>query len=488
MITAGMWFWWLGISAALGGEVAFDSVFEDRTMRVDYYHGGNAKEDWISLDHVYVQGSWAGSRTRLADPFDNGRYQVKVLEPSSGKILYSRGFDSIFSEYKTTQSALQGQWRVFHETALIPCPRQKILLEMSIRGPDQQLKPLWKTEIDPASPSVLRREPPGQVKILWAQKSGDPHKKVDLAILGEGYTPREEKKFQRDVTRFAAILFSQEPYKRLQAQFNVVGVLSPSEESGCDEPRRSIYKRTALGLTFNSLGLDRYVLTEDNRALRDVAGHVPYDALLIMLNHKRYGGGGIYNLFATFPADNERSPYVFLHELGHSFAGLGDEYFTSPVAYESFFDAKVEPSEPNVTALLDPRALKWKELVEGGTPLPTPWTKEGFEAMERDYQKVRARLNDELDEKYKQHAPLAELTRLEAQSEAVTREHAGKLKAYLGQDPNRDKVGAFEGAGYQAKGLYRPMIDCIMFSSGQKPYCQVCEKAIEKTIQRFQEP
>ncbi len=479
---------WMGLVAALGAGQAFDAVFEDRTMRVDLYHGGSASEEWIALDRVHVQGIWAGSRTRLIDPFNNGRYRVQVLDPASGRVLYSQGYDTYFGEYKTTPPAAQGQTRVFHESALIPCPRQRILLQVDSRAPDQSWKLLWKTDLDPGGVSVLREEPRGAVKLVWGHKGGDPHVKVDMAILGEGYTAREEKKFQRDVLRFTEILFSQEPYKRLRARFNVVGVLSPSEESGCDEPRRSIFQRTALGLTFNSLGLDRYVLTEDNRALREVAGHVPYDTLVIMLNTKRYGGGGIYNLYATFPSDNERSPYVFLHELGHSFGGLGDEYFTSPVAYQAFYTAKAEPAEPNVTALLDPTKLKWKELLDQGVLLPTPWTKEGFEAMEREYQAVRAKQNDGLDQKYREHAPPSELNRLDAESERLSRQHSARLNAYLAKDPSFGKVGAFEGAGYQAKGLYRPMIDCMMFSSGKKPYCKVCERAIERTIQHLTEP
>ncbi len=184
-------------------------------------------------------------------------------------------------------------------------------------------------------------------------------------------------------------MFSQEPFRSSRDRFNVRGVWAASNESGADEPARGIWRDTAIGTRFDSLGSERYLLTEDNRSLRAIAAHVPYDTLYVMVNTPRYGGGGIYNLFCTFTTDNQWSPYVFLHEFGHSFAALADEYYSSDVAYTDFFPRGVEPIEPNITALLDPKALKWADLATPGTPIPTPWGKAEFDAAEVAYQKRR---------------------------------------------------------------------------------------------------
>jgi hypothetical protein len=248
-----------------------------------------------------------------------------------------------------------------------------------------------------------------------------------------------------------------------------------------------VFKNTALGATFNSLGSERYLLTENNRALRDTAAHVPYDALYILVNHDRYGGGGIYNLYCTFTADNQWHRYLFLHEFGHSFAGLADEYYTSSVAYNDFYPRGVEPTEPNITALLDPDNLKWKDHVSVGVSIPTPWEKEAFDEMDLAYQKIRTEINDEMAEMKRRKAPPDEITKREEESEKLSRDHAEKVDAYLMQSRFSGKVGAFEGAGYSAQGLYRPMLDCLMFTKGDKPFCKVCEMAVIRIIRFYSE-
>jgi hypothetical protein len=325
------------------------------------------------------------------------------------------------------------------------------------------------------------------VKVFEMIESGHPHQKVDVAIIAEGYTKEEEEKCRADLERFADILFSQEPYRTYKDMFNIYGVYKPSEQSGCDEPRRGVFKNTALGASFNSLGSERYLLTEDNKALRDVAAHAPYDALFIMVNHERYGGGGIYNLFCTFTTDNQWHRDLFLHEFGHSFAGLGDEYYTSSVAYDEFYPRGVEPTEANITALLDPENLKWKDLITPGVGIPTPWEKEAFDKMDMDYQKIRQDINQKIEEMKRHQAPQDEIERIVQKSEQLSKQHADKLDAYLAKSKYRDKVGAFEGAGYSAKGLYRPMLDCLMFTKGDKPYCKVCERAIIRVIKHYSE-
>ncbi len=472
---------------AAASPLDFDKYFIDRTMRIDTFHGGDAKEEFITLDWVYDQGIWAGSQKNLLDPFDLGRYCLKVYDAASGELIFSRGFDSYFGEYKTTDWALRGIKRTYQESALIPYPKNKIIFTVELRNRENILQPIFRAEIDPADVFISRESLVGGVKVFQVLKSGGPHEKVDIAFIAEGYTAAEEKKFLADLKRFAEVLFSLEPYKSRPDLFNLSGVFKPSAESGCDEPSHGSYKNTAVGASFDSLGSERYVLTENNKSLRDIAAHVPYDALVIMVNHKRYGGGGIYNLFCTFTTDNQWYEYLFLHEFGHSFAGLADEYYTSAVAYNEFYPKGVEPLEPNITALLDPNNLKWKDLATPGIEIPTLWEKEEFDRMDTAYQKVRAEIDARIAAMKRAGAPQADVERLEQESEKLSREQANKVDGYLRGSKFWGMIGALEGAGYSAQGLYRPAVDCLMFTKGAKPFCKVCETAVRRVIKFYTE-
>lgn len=463
----------------------FDKYFLDRTMRVDYFHIGHAKEELVTLDQVYQQGIWAGSKKNLIDGFDYGRYCIKVYDFASGTLIFSKGFDSYFGEYQTTAAAGRGVKRTYHESALIPCPKNKIKFSLESRDRQNLSHPVYSSEIDPASITVLKKPLSSGVKVFELLKSGDPHQKVDIAFIAEGYTSKEEPKLKADLERFVQVLFKLEPYKSQKNQFNIYGVFKASDDSGCDEPSHGSFKNTAVNATFDSLGSERYVLTEDNRSLRDIAAHVPYDALFIMVNHKRYGGGGIYNFYCTFTVDNQWYEYLFLHEFGHSFAGLGDEYYTSDVAYNEFYPKGVEPREANITALLDPKNLKWKKMVGPGIEIPTLWEKAEFDQKDNAYQKVRQDINDKIAKMKRSGAPAAEAAKVEAESERLSKEHADWVDQFLAKSKYAGKIGAFEGAGYAAKGLYRPALDCLMFTKGTKPFCRVCEEAVRRMIQFY---
>jgi len=479
----------LFIPGALSAQTSlnFDDYFVDKTMRLDYFHTGDAKEEWITVDQVYEQGTWAGSQRNLVDNFDNGRYYAKIYDSSSGQLLFSKGFDSYFGEYKTTNQALKGIKRAYHETILIPYPKKNIRFTLEVRNRENILLPLFSQEIDPSSVSIIKENLDKKVKIFEIRKNGSPHEKVDIAFIAEGYTSEEEEKVEADLKRFTEIFFNHEPYKTYKDRFNIYGVFKPSEESGCDEPRPGIFKNTALNATFNSLGSERYLLTEDNKSLRDIAAHVPYDTLFIMINHKRYGGGGIYNLYCTFTVDNQWYEYLFLHEFGHSFAGLADEYYTSSVAYNEFYPRGVEPAEPNITAFLDPKSLKWKDSLTPHIEIPTPWEKENFDKMDLAYQKIRREINEKITRMKREKAPQAEVEKVEQESDRLSRDHAKKVDDHFSKSRFRDKVGVFEGAGYSAKGLYRPMLDCLMFTKGKKPFCKVCEQAVVRVIKYYSE-
>ena len=334
---------------------------------------------------------------------------------------------------------------------------------------------------------IVREKLSDDVQVIEQVRNGAPGDKADLAVLAEGYTAAEEGKFRQDLARFSDLLLGQEPYKSFRERFNIYGLFKASRESGCDEASFGQFKNTALASGFDAFGSERYLLTADNRAMRDMAAHVPYDAILIMVNHARYGGGGIYNLYCTFTTDNQWRDYLLMHEFGHSFSGLADEYYTSAVAYNEFYPPGVEPLEANITALLEPGNIKWKELVTKKTAVPTPWEKAAFEAMDKTYQKKRREMNELIAARKRADAPREEVEALQVRSEEMSRLNGLAVNSFFRKSRFQGKVGAFEGAGYAAKGLYRPMLDCLMFSRGLRPLCTVCEQAVINTIRYYSE-
>jgi hypothetical protein len=468
--------------------IAFDNYFLDKTMRIDYFHVGDSKSEIITLDKIYQYGTWGGSLKHLIDNFNNGKYYFKIYDAATKTLIYSKGFDSYFGEYKTSDDGLNGIKKTYHESAIIPYPKQKIIFAIEMRGKDNLLSEIYRSEINPDDLLIIKDAVSDKnVKVIESLKSGDPHIKVDVVILAEGYTVTEEKKFRNDLARFTKIFFNQEPYKSNKDKFNVYGVFKASEESGVDEPDHNSFKKTALSATFYSLGSERYLLTEDNKTMRDLAANVPYDAIYIMVNHKRYGGGGIYNLYCTFTADNQWHEYLFLHEFGHSFAGLADEYYTSDVSYNDFYPKGIEPVEPNITALVDKTNIKWKPYLTHGVEIPTPWEKEVFDSTDLAWQKIRREQNNKIAELKRNKVPEADVKKLQDEYDSKDREHQKWIDDYFRRSKFHNMVGAFEGAGYASKGIYRPMLDCIMFSKGKKPFCKVCEETIKKVINYYSE-
>ncbi|MEP6636911.1 MAG: M64 family metallopeptidase, partial [Acidobacteriota bacterium] len=261
-------------------------------------------------------------------------------------------------------------------------------------------------------------------------------------------------------------LFETSPFKEHRNDFNVWAICPPARESGISRPSTGIYHDSPLGATYDAFGSERYVLTFDNRALRKTAAFAPYEFIEVIANNRTYGGGGIFNLYSTVAIDNAFANYVFVHEFGHHFAGLADEYYTSSVAYAPATE-RVEPWEPNATALLDPNKLKWRELVSPGSPIPTPWNKEAFETYSREIQKRRVQLR-------KEKGP-------ESEMEALFREELAHEREMFAREKYAGRVGAFEGAIYESRGYYRPEIDCIMFTRTNH-FCAICRRAIERVI------
>lgn len=468
--------------------INFNDYFVNQTMRIDYYHIGDAANEIVTLDQVYQYGIWAGSLNNLLDNFNNGAYYYKVYDAGSGKLIFSRGFDSYFKEYQTSEEASKGIKRTYHESAIIPFPKNKIKFVLEKRDRQNNLNEVFSAEVDPADLYIIKSTATDKsIKIIKSHYSGDSHVKVDVVILAEGYTEKEQKKFEKDLKRYTDLFLSHEPYKSNKDKFNIYGLFKASQESEIDEPGANIYKNTTLSTRFYSLGSERYVLTEDNKAMRDLAEYVPYDAIYIMCNSARYGGGGIYNFYCTFSSDNQFSPYIFLHEFGHSFGGLADEYYTSDVAYNEFYPEGQEPVEPNITRMLDKNNLKWKNLITPEIELPTPWEKENYDKMDYAWQKERRELNKHIAELKRTKASQKEIAAAQNEYSEKDKVHSVEVDKYLMNSKYWGKVGAFEGAGYSAKGVYRPMIDCLMFSKGTKPFCKVCEEHVAKVIKQYTE-
>ena len=457
----------LWLLAVAGSATAQTSA----TLRVDYVHSGNALQDHYALERMVIEPlPWAGNPQRPLDDTDRGQNLFEVVEPKTAKVLYSRGFSTIFGEWRTTEEA-QRMSRAFQESLRFPMPTQPVRIRVLSRDERNAFSVVWSVDVDPADVQIQRKTGPAPSPLVELRRSGPPEQKVDLLIIGDGYSDADAAKFEADARRLTAHLFSVAPFSERANDFNVWGLRVPSE-SGVSRPSSGNYRWSQLGTRYDIFGSERYVLTLDNRALREVAQFAPNDFIEILVNNETYGGGGIFGQFSTAAAGSAWANYLFVHEFGHHFAALADEYYTSPVAYQSG-DERPEPWEPNVTALRDPSRVKWRERLSSGAALPTPWPKAEFEKFQREYQKKRAALRSA-------NRPESEMNDLFNTERAFTNNLFAKA-------PNRELIGAFEGANYQASGYYRSSMQCLMFDRSDK-FCRVCQDAVSEIIDLYSRP
>ncbi len=403
----------------------FSDYFYPKTLRVDYYHTGNEKMDMYSIDEMIEESYWGGSMKNLIDTFNYGNYKAEVFDLESGKLIYSRGYSSLFYEWKFTKEA-KYITKTFTETFVMPYPKKDIRLVFNSRDSKGNFVSSFEFKIK-ADNYFIKKDSKNESAVFKVLNNGDPAKKVDIVLLPEGYTKSEMKLFKEDCEKFAKYLFEFSPYSENKEKFNINAVLAPSAESGTDIPKDNIWKQTILGTSFYTFDNERYLMTTDNKSVRDYASNVAYDQIYILVNTTKYGGGAIFNHYATSVNSNFMAKYIFVHEFGHSFAGLGDEYYTSDVAYTNIFDLGIETWRPNLTTLVD-FGKKWKYLISEDTPIPTP-----------DILKYR------------------------------------------------NSTGVFEGGGYQAKGIYRPAHNCLMKSFDTDEFCEVCKISIQQMIDFYSE-
>ena len=451
-------------------DVTFQDYFQDTTMRFDYYHTGTATEEHFSPDQMVNDGSWAGSKTQLIDELRLGKYFFEVQDPQTGKILYSRGYSSIYGEWETTPEAKK-EWGVFHESVRFPWPIEKIKLVIYIRNREQEFEQAWSYLVNPDDRKVNPAELNSPYNTYDVAVNGNPTEKVDIVVLGEGYTRYEMDEFHKDAEKFAEALFSTEPFASRKEDFNIRAVQVPAPNSGLNHPQQGIANRSALSVTYGAFGSQRYALGYENKKIRNAASAVPYEYTALLMNDSIYGGGGIYNLYITAAADNAFHEYLFVHEFGHHFASLADEYYASSTAYEMGSDI-VEPYELNVTTYTDKNKMPWGDMIKEDTPLPTPWGKEQFDTHSREIQKEREEMRNARTS--------------ERKMENFFKEQREWEENYLNNIEYAGEIGAYEGAMYHSHGIYRSQPNCIMFTRTDR-FCAACKRAINKVIDQYTE-
>ena len=404
------------------GQVEYDKYFTDNQLRIDYYLFGNADTVSYALDKLVKEPKWGGPRVQLVDEMNYGMYFFEVTLPKSDVVLYSHGYCLLFGEWQTTEEA-QKINKGFHESVVMPFPKETVWVTFYAKDDRLKTSEMMQIVVDP-NDYFIKPAPQLPYEILNIYGDYPVENAVDIVLLPDGYTEQEMEKFDRDCQFFVQSLFNYEPYTRYKDRFNVRAIKVPSQDSDITMPGDKLYRNTALSCSFWTFDSERYCMTYDNETMKTLAGQVPYDQIYILANTKKYGGGGIFNSYCVSTTGNSYSSDVIIHEFGHGFAGLADEY-----AYDGTdnYCLEVEPWEPNITTLIGFDS-KWQDMIGKKTPVPTP-----------------------VEKKY------------------------------------NNTVGVYEGAGYQKTGIYRPMIDCLMNTFNGKKFCPVCERAIERMIKHYTE-
>lgn len=406
-------------------KAQYDVYFTDQQLRIDYYIYGNADSCHYAFDKYIMEPKWGGTRNNMIDSLEYGDYLFEVTLHDSDVVIYSKGYCNLFGEWQTTAEALSVV-KGFNESVIMPYPKEIVDVIFYLKDYDGNIVEKMRLVVNPDN-YFIQEAKKMPYSIYNVHGDHNPEKAVDVVILPDGYTKEEMGKFIKDCDFFRESLFSYEPYASYKDKFNIKAVMAPSEDSGVSIPGEDIWKNTVLNCSFYTFDSERYCMSYDNQSIRNLAGMVPYDQIYILVNSSKYGGGGIYNFYCVSCTDDHFSSDVIIHEFGHGFAGLGDEYYEDNTSYTGFYNLNIEPWEPNLTTLVDFES-KWKDMLKSKTPIPTPSDKRFAE-----------------------------------------------------------EIGVFEGGGYESKGVYRPKADCLMKTFKGDVFCEVCQRAIERMILYYAE-
>lgn len=402
----------------------FNDFFSDKTLRVDYIFSGNQDKQYISLDELSQLPSWAGRRHNLSDLPLKGNGEIEMKDKKTGTIIYRTSFSTLFQEWLTTDEA-KSISKGFENTYLLPYPLLAVDIKVSLKDSRGNVTTSLTHTVDPIDILIHKRGTDNITPHRYIIKNGTPEDCIDVIILGEGYTKNELDTFYIDAQKACENILSYEPFKSFKNKFNFIAVASESKDSGVSTPGKGIWKNTIFNSHFNTFYSDRYLTTRQVKAIHNVIAGIPYEHIIILANTKKYGGGGIYNAFTLTTAHHESFLPVVVHEFGHSFAGLADEYFYEQDVFSDTYPFDVEPWEQNITTLVNFKE-KWKDMLPDNIPIPTtPNSKEPY------------------------------------------------------------KIGVYEGGGYSAKGIYRPAFNCRMRTNNATTFCPVCQRAIERMIKFY---
>lgn len=406
----------------------FDEYFENKTLRTDYLFTGDSRKQEVYLDELSALPQWAGRRHHLSELPLAGNGEVTMTDKASGKVIYRTSFSSLFQEWICEEEATRVK-KGFENSFLLPFPKKEAMVTVTLKDKYHRVSASFTHEVRPDDILIHNRGTERVTPHRYLHRGGTAADCIDVAILAEGYTEAEMDVFYRDAEATCEALFAHEPFGKLKDRFNIVAVAAPSADSGVSIPGKGEWKSTAVGSHFDTFYSDRYLTTSRVKSIHNWLTGIPYEHIIILANTDTYGGGGIYNSYTLTTAHHPQFKPVVVHEFGHSFGGLADEYAYTE-APSSLFPYSIEPWEQNITTLTD-FASKWEDMVPKGTPVPTP---------------VKTK-----------------------ESEIYT------------------AVGVYEGAGYTLKGIYRPATECRMKINEAPAFCPVCQRALERLIRFYTE-
>ena len=412
----------MALSTSLQAQ-SFTDFFENKTLRTDYIFTGDAQKQEVYLDELSSLPHWAGRRHNLSELPLAGNGEITMTDKASGQVIYRTSFSSLFQEWVSEEEATRVK-KGFENSFLLPFPKQAALVTVTLKNVHHKPVATLTHEVRPDDILIHERGLQRITPHRYMHQSGSMEDCIDVAILAEGYTAEEMDLFYKDAQATCEALFGHEPFKKLKHKFNIVAVASPSEDSGVSIPRKDEWKSTAVSSHFDTFYSDRYLTTSRVKSIHNWLAGIPYEHIIILANTDTYGGGGIYNSYTLTTAHHPSFKPVVVHEFGHSFGGLADEYFYSD-APSPQYPYTIEPWEQNISTLVDFES-KWKDMVPAGTPVPTP-------------KKTSA-------------------------------------------DEIFTAVGVYEGAGYTSKGIYRPVTECRMKLHEAPAVCPVCQRALERLI------